>query len=49
MRMCHLRANEMSADRMHLSLESLTKQNQAPDPKMEIGKPNHSPQIYLSK
>lgn len=33
MRTCHLRANTTSVDGMHLSLENLTKPNQAPEPK----------------
>lgn len=40
MRMCHLRANQMLADEIHLSLESFTKQNQAPEPNMETGNLN---------
>lgn len=31
MRMCHLRVNKMSVDGLHLSLESLSKKNQAPE------------------
>lgn len=49
MRMCHLRANQMSVGGIYLSLESFTKQNQAPEPKMETGKPNQTPRIYFSK
>lgn len=45
MRMCQLRANKMSADGMHLSLESFTKQNQAPQPKIKTGTPNQTSQI----
>ena len=38
----------MSADGMHLSLENFTKQNQEPEPRMETGKPSHTPSYVLA-
>lgn len=41
-------SQQMSADGMHLSLEEVTKQNQALELKMETGKPNRSPRYMLA-
>jgi len=38
----------MSADGMHLSLENFTKQSQVPEPRIETGKPSHTPSYMLA-
>lgn len=46
MRLCHLRANR--CQQMGCTFAKLTKQNQVPEPKMETGKPNHTPRYVLA-
>lgn len=41
-------SQQMSADGMHLSPENFTKQNQVPEPRMETGRPSHTPSYVLA-